>query len=52
MTNEDQKINEMLEENHICAICGGKTFERADYNEDIDEDQYLTICEDCGAEEA
>ena len=44
----EEQINNMLEQAHICAECGGKTFEKSEYNEDTQEDQYLTICEDCG----
>ena len=52
MTNEDQKINEMLEDLNICAHCGGTTHETFINDDEHDEVYSVTICDDCGAEEA
>lgn len=51
MTSEDQKINKMLEENHICAYCGGTTHEMFTTDDEHDEVYSVTVCDDCGAEE-
>lgn len=44
----EQEINDFLATNSICPMCGGETRTVTDYNADIDEDQYLTVCNDCG----
>ena len=47
----EQQINELLEENHICAHCGGETKEHMDFDDVNDETYSYTVCTECGYED-